>query len=65
MDDAIDLRQFEAELVARWCAVIPMVPADCDLKKHLCELRSISDVMATRQTVYEPAGHCSGPSMVR
>ena len=52
MYDAVQLENFETELLARWSA-LPMVPADCDLKRHLAELRSISDVRAKRQAANE------------
>jgi hypothetical protein len=39
---------FETVLVARWCVVTPLMPANFDLKSHLRRLRSISDVLATR-----------------
>ena len=45
--------KFVEALVARWCVVAPLAPSNFDLKSHLGERRSISDVLATRGACHQ------------
>jgi len=45
--------QFETEFLARWHAIAPLVPSNCDLKNHAAQLRSIEEVLAERRSILE------------
>ena len=54
--------QFETEFLARWHAIAPLVPANCDLKTHLAERRSMDEVLAERRSIIEALSPHAVPS---
>jgi len=56
--------EFEAETIARLRVVLPMMPRNCDLKDHLKERRSISEVLSKRRTLIEAIAPAASPTNV-
>jgi hypothetical protein len=47
------LAPLEAEVTARWRTMVPVMPTNCDLRRHLAERRTIAEVLAKRRSLIE------------
>jgi len=55
----------ETETIARWRLMAPMMPSNGDLKGHLANRRSLSDVLAKRRSLIEAIASTSrSPNVV-